>query len=147
MRINHLAYLLFATGIIIMFIAVITGEANIALFLIFPVIYGSGALTLVATIFIMLGIFLFFLSPFYHYTREEPSYLEPANYNEPYNEPYTPTNQNITQEEKKTKIGGVVLIGPIPIVFGSDKQTAMLSVMIAILMLISIGIILMFIYG
>ena len=145
MRIIHLAYFLFLVGIIFLILAVASGEASIALFIIFPVIYGSGWLSVLGTFLIMIGIFLMFLSPFYHYTRMEQSYPEAPYYESTPSETYIPTSEDL--EEKKTKIGGVVLIGPIPIVFGSDKNMAMLSVIIAILMLISIGIIFLFFYG
>ncbi len=37
--------------------------------------------------------------------------------------------------EARTKVGGVVLIGPIPIVFGSDKKMALIAATVAIIML------------
>ena len=138
MDLRHLSYLLFLAGVFMISLAVISGEASIALFLIFPVIYGSGALTILGILLIFLGTFLLFISPFSH-----PHNLPPTDY-ESYKAPPQPLEEKI---EKNTKIGGVVMIGPIPIVFGSDRNTAMLSVVIAILMLLSIAIFFFFFYG
>ncbi len=142
MGLRSLSYLLFLSGIFIIILAVIKGEASIALFLIFPVIYGSGVLTILGILLIMLGVFLLFLSPF-SYESIKGAPISPMEYE--YQEP----NEKIGGEEieKKAKFGGVVMIGPIPIVFGSDKDTAMLSVIIAILMILSIAIFFFFFYG
>ncbi len=40
------------------------------------------------------------------------------------------------EKERKVDFGGVVMIGPIPIVFGSDKKAAMLAMILAILLMI-----------
>ncbi len=36
------------------------------------------------------------------------------------------------EKEKRGRVGGLIMIGPIPIVFGSDKQTSRLLLAIAI---------------
>ena len=47
--------------------------------------------------------------------------------------------------ESKTKVGGVVLVGPIPIVFGNDTQTVNLTLILAIIL--TIIAIFLFFYG
>jgi len=37
---------------------------------------------------------------------------------------------------KEAKTGGVVLIGPLPIVFGSDKETVLIAIIGAIILMI-----------
>ncbi|SNQ59297.1 TIGR00304 family membrane protein [Candidatus Methanoperedens nitratireducens] len=38
--------------------------------------------------------------------------------------------------EKKVKCGGVILIGPIPIVFGTDKKYALILMVVAIVLML-----------
>ncbi len=40
------------------------------------------------------------------------------------------------EKERKVDFGGVVMIGPIPIVFGSDRKAAMLAMVLAILLML-----------
>ncbi len=48
----------------------------------------------------------------------------------------TPTGES---KEEKIKGGGVILIGPVPVVFGTDKRYALILIILAIvLMLLSI---------
>ncbi len=43
------------------------------------------------------------------------------------------------EKNAKIKTGGVIMIGPIPVVFGSDKRSAMIAiVLVIVLMLIAI---------
>jgi len=42
----------------------------------------------------------------------------------------------IEYNEKKIEGGGVVLIGPIPIVFGSDKKYALIAMVLAIVIML-----------
>ncbi len=43
------------------------------------------------------------------------------------------------EENVKIRTGGVIMIGPIPVVFGSDKRSAMIAiVLIIVLMLLAI---------
>ena len=48
-------------------------------------------------------------------------------------------------KESKTKIGGVVLIGPVPLIFGNDTQTVNLTLILAIIL--TIIAIFLFFYG
>ena len=147
MRLYHLSLLLIFAGIALLFYAVAIGEANASLFLIFPVIYGSGLYSLLAMLLIMIGMILLFFAPFQS-VKENMSGYEEENYDNAYYGNYEsyaePTNLE-EHREKKVKYGGVVLIGPIPIVFGSDKNMAKVSILAAILMLIAIFLI--FLYG
>lgn len=38
--------------------------------------------------------------------------------------------------EEKVKGGGVILIGPVPVVFGSDKRYALIAMLLAIVLMI-----------
>ena len=90
---DKLSPLLMITGLVLIALALVTGEAKVALVLFIPVIYGGGILLLLGILLLFLGIFARFFLPMTH----EETTLE-KNY------------------------GGVVFIGPIPMVFGSDAK-------------------------
>jgi uncharacterized protein (TIGR00304 family) len=53
----------------------------------------------------------------------------------------------LTETPKRKELGGVVLIGPIPIVFGSSKGMALLAAVIAVIILVLMVLSLFFIRG
>lgn len=75
------------------------------------------------TLLIMLGIILImlgmFLLVFWIITR---SVLEGKGINK--------------EDNANAKAGGVIMIGPVPIVFGSDKRSALLAILLAIVLII-----------
>ncbi len=110
MRLNFLSPLLFVFGLVLVILSVVRGEADFALFLVFPVIYGGGVL-------LFGGILLIFLS----------FIVLPITW-----------MQNVEKPKehhiRKTKgsFGGVVFIGPIPIVFGSERRVTRLMLYVAL---------------
>ncbi len=132
MRMLHFSLLLILAGLALLFYAVVIGEATVSLFIIFPVIYGSGPYSLLAILLLVVGIILLFFSPLWE--------IKYGKYG--VDEEYTHTDANPYnfqgQRENKTKYGGVILIGPIPIIFGSDKNMMTISILAAILMLLGI---------
>lgn len=111
---------MFLGGIASVAAAVATGEADVSLVLIFPVFSGSGPLFLLGVLLIVAS----FIAGFVLLTREQ---VDELSSNAPQNEPVLDTPQN-----RKTQFGGVVLIGPVPIAFGSDKKTALIMLVIGI---------------
>lgn len=75
-------------------------------FYIFPIIYGSGLYITFAVIALFLSMLIIFLSMFE------------------------------MENAKKVNIGGVVLIGPIPIVFGNSKILIILSIIVLVFILL-----------
>lgn len=103
-------------GILLIIYSVLEGTADVALVFIFPVIYGAGIYLASGILLIFLSIFLFFISGFQS-NPDKRSILE--------NEPHKETNlDTLEKSETKSDYGGVIFIGPIPIVFGKDKKTA-----------------------
>ena len=47
-----------------------------------------------------------------------------------------PEEKDTAIEEKKVKGGGVILIGPIPIIFGTDKRYAVIVILLAIILML-----------
>lgn len=114
-------------GILLVVLAVLEGQMEMALFIVFPVIYGGGLIAGLGILLVFLGSVSLFLSliPFGTYEREEngPGYC--------------------LDRERDIKTGGVVLIGPIPIVFGSDWKMAIWAILLAIALIIIFWILLL----
>jgi uncharacterized protein (TIGR00304 family) len=110
---------LFLAGVFTIGYAVATGEAEVSLVIIFPVFSGSSGLFLLGILLLVASFFVgFALLAF-----AQPSEQEAQGTN-PVKEP----------SRTRSSYGGVVLIGPIPIAFGSDKSVAMLMLAIGIIL-------------
>ena len=90
------------------------GEVELYLFLIFPVLKADGAFGALALLLAFAAVVVIFLSFLI---------LVPKGHLEPPGRP---------------SVGGVVMIGPIPIVLGSDRRTALLALVIGLVFLIII---------
>lgn len=120
MRLGHLVILI---GIVCIIVDIIQGNASFSLFIIFPVIYGSGIFFLIGGLLIFIGFILTFFGFAYKFSDQEVE------------------SEETGKTEIKKEFGGFVLIGPIPIIFGSNKK--MLPYLIFILIII---VILMFLF-
>ena len=120
---------MFIGGVAAVVAAVASGEAEVSLLVIFPVFTGSSALFLLGITLIILSFFAGF-----GMLAMAPPDLERQGLGQP----LKPIQQ---EPARDAKYGGVVLIGPIPIAFGSDKNTALamlgIGVAIAVLLLIA----------
>jgi len=115
----------FVSGIACVAAAVAGGEADVDLSLIFPVFSGSSWLFILGTLLIVLSFFVGFAMIAVGGTeadRSQPGSVEPRS-------PAT--------TQKKTTYGGVVLVGPIPIVFASSKNMAILMLIVGIALAIA----------
>ena len=101
--------------------AVVAGDAEVSLFLVFPVFSGSSGLFLLGVGLIVLGILAGFAMMFQRSLSTEPA-VE-ANGEARY-DGHIP--------EKRVQTGGVLLIGPIPIAYGSDARMAMIMLALAV---------------
>lgn len=127
---------LFVAGIACIAAAVLSGEADVSLFLIFPVFSGSSGLFLLGTAMIVFSFvtgFLFLMM----------GQLELAG-----ETVYTDTARATRgTPDGKPRYGGVVLIGPVPIAFGSDRAVALAMLVIGIVVAIAALIILAFVFA
>jgi uncharacterized membrane protein len=105
-------------GVVLLGEAVSTGGARLYLFLIIPVLTGTSAIFGASVIFLVLG---FFLLPF-AFAGEEPP--EPPE--------QRPSQGSPTSEEAGS--GGMVLLGPVPIFFGTWRQNPPISYRWAVLL-------------
>ncbi len=95
-------------------------------------------LELIAIALIILGIFLIFRGLTESY--EEVEWYEPRKISRFEEEIYEPEFEEERRRKKKTEVkaGGVVLIGPIPIVFGESRFAVYALILTIILMLMAI---------
>ncbi len=129
---RRFAYLLLLLGGGLLIYGILIGEVQFVLFLIFPVFYGSGVIPGLSFTLIFLGFVLLFLEPFLSHKFSMNKEFFPVTYS-----PRKNASQISAEREMKTekKYGGLILIGPIPIVFGSDRDTVLVVVLIALLIL------------
>ncbi len=111
-----------SAGIILLAAAVLRGELTFALFVVFPVFFGTGPFALFGIMSLFAGIFLLF---FAFATRSDESAPPHANEAKPFQPP---------REEPRARAGGVILIGPIPIVFGTDAGMTKAMLILAIIL-------------
>jgi uncharacterized protein (TIGR00304 family) len=131
-----LPVVLFVGGIGMIVASVASGEADVSLVVVFPVVSGSGGLFLLGTVFVVVGMLL-------GVALMTMGQLEMAEYQRVISggkrEFERPT-------EKRTKYGGVVLVGPVPIAFGSDLRTAIIMLIAGIVIaIVALAIILSFV--
>ena len=115
----------FLTGVACIAAAAISGEAEVQLFIVFPVISGSSLLFAIGVLLIVASFILGFVLVAMSVT--EPVHQGPSGSTE---------DATIVPEapQKKTRYGGVVLIGPVPIIFGSDRKMAWVMLLVAIVL-------------
>lgn len=116
-RFHILSLICLVLGIVFFSLGFFAGEAEAGVFIIFPFISGSGVFPLLGFIFIFISIILYSFG----FMRNITSY----------------DSDDVTSEKKTSvKGGGVVLVGPIPIVFGSNWKIALVLMVVAILIII-----------
>lgn len=115
----------FFAGMACIAAAVATGEADVDLVVIFPVFSGSSGLFLLGTVLIILSFLIGFAILAMSQAELATNMALPS------------TSQKLTVE-KKMRYGGVVLIGPLPIAFGSDRRIAVIMLVLGIAMAIAL---------
>ena len=117
-----IGFTLLIVGLLATAWSVITGLTRFYLVVVFPVFTSDNLFGLLPFLAIFAGIGLLALGPAF---GEE---LDPirAEYR---------SDLDRMKNEHRAKVGGVVLIGPIPILFGSDKRMALIAAALAITML------------
>ena len=121
-----LPIVLFIGGMGLIGASVASGEADISLVIIFPVFSGTGGLFL-------LGVSLVVLSLLMGFAFMAMGQMEMAGFQRE-------TDGAVAgpggPHRSKTKVGGVVLIGPVPIAFGSSMKMAITMMVIGVVLAI-----------
>ena len=132
----YLPRILLILGISLLVISVATGGAKVGLFFIIPFVVGTDVYSALGILFIILAFVLWFFLPF----RELERRFGGGERGEQGQVVYGPMPP---QHSARKKAGGVVFIGPIPIIFGSDPKTA-LWVAVAGFLILVVLLVLMF---
>lgn len=126
-RLTIASIVMFVAGVVLLIYTASTGEARAWIFFIIPVFESTSPLALGGILLIFLSIFLFFFS------LAEPMSSAPA-------QPTTGGTQAAapgqTPGSLGKKFGGVVFLGPIPIIFGSDKKMAKWMIIVALVLVV-----------
>jgi uncharacterized protein (TIGR00304 family) len=104
-------------GAIFFIFGIFAGDAEAGIFIIFPFISGSGVFPLLGFIFIFIAIILYSFGFMSNITSYDSDF-------------------ETTEKKSSVKGGGVVLIGPIPIIFGSNWKIALVLMLVAIIIII-----------
>lgn len=120
---------MFAGGLALIASAVVMGEAEVSLFLVFPVFSGSSGLFLLGTLLIVLSFIVGFLMLAMGQLELQSNGIAER----------TMTGSRGEGGAPEKHFGGVVLIGPVPIAFGSSRTMALfmlvLGIVVAIILL------------
>ncbi len=108
-------------GILLIIYSVHEGTAKVALVFIFPVVYGAGVYLGSGILLIFVSIFLFFISGFRRISNDSSTYDSSSYRSESQKETGIDT---IGKSKNTADYGGVIFIGPVPIIFGKDKSIA-----------------------
>ena len=119
---------LFVIGLVLLAVGFLQGEATLVLFVIFPVVTASGLWSVLGILLVIAGFFLSFLG--FASTMEAP--VPPPSSPEP--SAAAPPSPAPPQK----RWGGVVLLGPIPILFGSDPKFAWWMVLVGALLVVGL---------
>ena len=120
---HGVSFLCFIFGAIFFLLGINAGDVEVGFFLIFPFLIGSGPYAVFVFFFVFLTIVLFM---FGLATRKS----DDTSFDE---------NAYETHHKKSIKGGGVILIGPIPIVFGSSQKIAILMILLSIILIIALS--------
>jgi len=138
-RLDHKTWLpvvLFASGVALILAAVAAGTADVSLFILFPVFTGTSPLFFTGVLLIALSFlvgFALIMMGQLEALRHAPDMPEEVE---------AEIHGGAIPEAHKTKpdFGGLILIGPIPIAFGSDRSIA-IFMLVAGIVLVSASIV------
>lgn len=117
---------MFFTGLALFIAGVMTGDTEVYLAVIFPIIQTSNVLSIVGLLLMFGAFFLWVMGIFAHPIRRDARMVTPKG-------------------EPRAKAGGIILIGPIPIVFSNDKNLAIILLILAIVVIVLVSLFMLFI--
>ena len=108
-------------GIALLVVFSLLGLASVGLFIIFPFFFSTNPISAIPIIIIIFGFLILFFAPFSGSIERNEDRSEP----------------NLRGESKKS-FGGIIMIGPVPIIFGSSRKMvyALIGVAVVIIILI-----------
>ena len=145
-----LSILCFIAGVFLLILGGSQGQGKVYWIVFFPVFEGTGIFSIVGILLIILGIFLFMFSlaagsfelvgfgglggfkdfdPDHDYDHDRPPRKGGA--------PVSTRKRPVQRPKAAIKSGGVIFIGPIPIIWGSDKKTGQIMAIVALVLAIT----------
>lgn len=114
----------FLAGVVTMAIAVARGDANVYLVVVIPVIVGTGPLAFLGILLIFAGFLLTFL-------------MWPLRAGA---EPYGRDDLSVSPQgtSPARRWGGVLFLGPIPVIFGSDPRMARTMLLLGVVLFVAL---------
>jgi uncharacterized protein (TIGR00304 family) len=127
---------LFFASIILMGYDILLGNGKILLIIFIPVLYGNSVYFMLGVICFMISIFLIMTGSVIKFILS-PERVEQKNAYQP------------QQPLKKTKIGGggIVFVGPIPLIIGSDKRTLVFLAIVVLVLMFAMLFLTLFFYN
>lgn len=122
MRIRVASLLAAIAGAGLLAYAVATGRADVGLLVLVPFVVGSGPLPLLGTLLVFAGLVGWTFSMATPTRRvQDPASADPSQ-----------------GDDGDVRAGGVIMLGPIPIVLGTDRRTALLAALGGLLVLLGV---------
>ena len=121
--------LVFVTGVAALAVGFLENQATLSLFVIFPVITATGGWSVLGIALMVAGFFLSILS-WPRYAESQPA---PAPVPEPSQGP-TPSAPGAPAR----RWGGVVFLGPVPVVFGSDQRVTQWMLILGVALFVAL---------
>ncbi|HEX9341434.1 MAG TPA: DUF131 domain-containing protein [Thermoplasmata archaeon] len=124
--IRLLGPVMLVAGLACLGLAVARGEAAVSLVVVFPLVTGSGPLTLAGILLTFLGFFATFL----FWPGRPVEIVAP--------EGSSAAAEDSSGPAPTRRWGGVVFLGPFPIVFGSDPRMTRMMLLVGILLFVAL---------
>ncbi len=124
------AFGLIALGIAVLAIGAANGDGELMILLFIPVYRGTGPYALGGGLLIFLGIVVGLIYMFKRYA--------PAPYQETPGASRSPSGGQGGAPAGRPRTGGVVFLGPIPIVWGSDAKMTLYTIIIGIIVVTAV---------
>ena len=117
-------------GIILLITSYLSGQTQTGFILIFPFIIGTGLYALTGFICMLIAILIYFQKTLSHHINTQ---TKSTNFTETHEkDPFQKTSK------KRFHTSGIVLIGPIPIIFGSNWKITLVLIIIALIFILTV---------
>lgn len=120
---------LLVAGLACLVVGYVQGQASLSLFVIFPVVTATGGWSALGILLLIVGVFAFFLT--------WPSWTAPALPG-PAGPAPGPSPLDAATPPSNRRWGGVVFLGPVPVVFGSDPKIAKWMILVGVLLFVGL---------
>lgn len=118
----------FLVGLVALALGFLENQATLSLFVIFPIVTATGPWSILGIVLMIVGFFVFFLTG--AVPLESPPSTTPPSPSSPAPIPSSPPPSR--------RWGGVVFLGPIPVVFGSDPRVTQWMLILGIALFVAL---------